>query len=183
MNGSKSPYPFLEDDSELGHHPDKAEEYITINENNGNFPRPAQVETSQGSTQSSMENAQDLESILAQLSQYSASQQQNRQIENTPEEFKQLQQLQELQIHQQVTPPVPLPQSTSIHRSSDPRLNRNQTLPPPAQAPKIPIIDPATILEWPQALRCVTKLSAQNPNMAVVIKGVGLSDVTMKSIY
>lgn len=35
-----------------------------------------------------------------------------------------------------------------------------------------PLIDPSTILEWPLALRCVSKLSAQNPHFGPTVKVV-----------
>lgn len=35
-----------------------------------------------------------------------------------------------------------------------------------------PLIDPSTILEWPLALRCVNKLSAQNPQFGPTVKVV-----------
>ncbi|KIV99794.1 uncharacterized protein PV09_08599 [Verruconis gallopava] len=40
---------------------------------------------------------------------------------------------------------------------------------PPAQ-PHPPLVDPSTIFEWPQALRCVNKLSASNPQFGPKIK-------------
>lgn len=131
----------------------------------------------------SNEPGQDLETILAQLSQYSAAQQQSRQSGNNADEFRQLQQLQDLQIQHRQTPPASITESGGIQRSLDPRLNRDQTLTPSAQGSKTPIIDPATILEWPLALRCVNKLSAQNPNMAAVVKGVCLKCTMAWSVH
>ncbi|KAF2210183.1 hypothetical protein CERZMDRAFT_86248 [Cercospora zeae-maydis SCOH1-5] len=53
-------------------------------------------------------------------------------------------------------------------KSHDPRLPRPQSR-SATSTPK-PMIDPATITVWPEALRCVTKIGAQNPKFAVSIK-------------
>lgn len=48
------------------------------------------------------------------------------------------------------------------HRRSIQNLHRNTPTPP--------LIDPATITEWSQGLRCVSKIAAQNPNFKVAIR-------------
>jgi hypothetical protein len=118
--------------------------------------------------------ANDLERILAELAQYSSAQQQTRRPEPAPEDFRHTVQLQYLQLqenHRQEIHHVPAAQNATHQRILDPRLNRS-TLTPPAQLFKTPLIDPATILEWTQALRCVNKIAAQNPNLAPAVKGV-----------
>ncbi|PIA98011.1 hypothetical protein CB0940_05974 [Cercospora beticola] len=106
----------------------------------------------------------DLQAILATLAQYSAqnaaaapatgtdpstpqpedASQQNRGVTSLPAEREQ---------------PA---------KSFDPRLPRPQGR-SATSTPK-PMIDPATITVWPEALRCVTKIGAQNPQFAVSIK-------------
>lgn len=54
----------------------------------------------------------------------------------------------------------------------DPRL-RPQTTSSARSTPTPPTIDPATITTWPDALRCVTKLAAQNPRFEETIRKVG----------
>lgn len=57
---------------------------------------------------------------------------------------------------------------------SDPRLAGRPT--PPQHVPKpqarssTPLIDPATIIDWKQGLRCVSKIAAQNPQFAVAVR-------------
>lgn len=48
----------------------------------------------------------------------------------------------------------------------------NQTPNPPASQNRvsIPLIDPATITEWKQGLRCVSKIAAQNANFAQIVR-------------
>lgn len=45
-----------------------------------------------------------------------------------------------------------------------------------------PMVDPATIIEWPQALRCVTKIAAQNPTFKQSIRKVGASTIVQPQI-
>jgi hypothetical protein len=65
------------------------------------------------------------------------------------------------------------------HSYSDPRLmnpsaqQRQPPFPPVPQArSSTPTIDPATITEWKQGLRCVIKVAAQNPNFAASVRKV-----------
>lgn len=53
------------------------------------------------------------------------------------------------------------------HRRSIQNLHRNTPTPP--------LIDPATITEWSQGLRCVSKIAAQNPNFKVAIRKARLA--------
>jgi hypothetical protein len=112
----------------------------------------------------------DINTILAELAQYSSAQQRSDQAAQVPQGNHQLQPHQE-QWNQQ---PQPFIQPSSNRRSLDPRRNtqHRQTTTPPAQPSSTPLIDPASILEWPLALRCVNKLSAQNPNFGPAIKVV-----------
>ena len=58
------------------------------------------------------------------------------------------------------------------HRSQAPvSIPSRQTATPPAQSNSSQI-DPSTIFEWPQALRCVNKISASNPQFGPKIKEV-----------
>jgi hypothetical protein len=109
----------------------------------------------------------DISTILAELAQYSSTQQQS----NQPTHISSIQEQQQWAQHPQQSSN----QAPSTGRSLDPRQNPNHRgiATPPAQLSKSPLIDPSTILEWPQALRCVTKLSAQNPNFGPVVKVVG----------
>ena len=54
----------------------------------------------------------------------------------------------------------------------DPRLAAQRRMSPPTSRSHTPIVDPATITEWAQGLRCVTKVSAQNPNFGAKIRQV-----------
>lgn len=53
-----------------------------------------------------------------------------------------------------------------LNASHDPHQGR------PGQAPSRPMIDPSTITAWPDALRCITKIAAQNTRFAASIKKV-----------
>lgn len=44
----------------------------------------------------------------------------------------------------------------------------------PGQTPARPMIDPSTITAWPDALRCITKIAAQNVQFAAGIKKVSI---------
>jgi hypothetical protein len=129
--------------------------------------------------------ANDLQKLLVELSQYSSQpnqqneeQQQSNQVAQVRYDFSTLQQLEQLPVqrHQAVRwqQSAPIAQITNVHRIVDPRLNTQlqQATTPPAQLPRTPPIDPATILEWPQALRCINKISAHNPHLAATVKGV-----------
>lgn len=66
----------------------------------------------------------------------------------------------------------------------DPRLRpqpqHRSSIPLPTAAtvgPPTPLIDPASITEWRQGLRCVNKISAQNPSFKRVIQHVSVRTV------
>jgi hypothetical protein len=101
----------------------------------------------------------DIESILAELAQFSSNQ-----------GFSPPEQRQWMQHHQPASHQAP-----PAVRSLDPRQKslHGETAEPPARLVPSTFIDPSSILEWPQALRCVNKLSSQNPNFGPAIKVVG----------
>lgn len=101
----------------------------------------------------------DINTILAELAQYSSAQQESNQAQ-IPSTYEQQQWMQ----HQQSASL----QAISAERSLDPRQHSYHR----DQLSRSPLIDPSTILEWPQALRCVNKLSTQNPNFGPTIKVV-----------
>jgi hypothetical protein len=80
--------------------------------------------------------------------------------------------------YQDVTQILPVQQNLPYHQSTDPRLlHRQATQPfPPAPRPQdrvsTPLIDPATIIEWKQGLRCVSKIASQNPEFAASVRKV-----------
>ncbi|KAJ4993095.1 hypothetical protein SVAN01_01447 [Stagonosporopsis vannaccii] len=58
--------------------------------------------------------------------------------------------------------------------TTDPRLIGRSPQPQPVPKPQArsstPLIDPATIIDWKQGLRCVSKIAAQNPQFAVSVR-------------
>lgn len=74
------------------------------------------------------------------------------------------------------TPHYPAQMGVPVEQFHDPRLNaRHQSTLSSRQAPpksrtSTPIIDPATITEWKHGLRCVNKISAQNPAFVPAIQ-------------
>ncbi|KAF2086729.1 hypothetical protein K490DRAFT_43651 [Saccharata proteae CBS 121410] len=69
---------------------------------------------------------------------------------------------------QQQPPPVAVmptqdPRPVPLHRRSTPQM-------PQMTATRTPVIDPATIIDWPQGLRCVSKIAARNPNFKTVLQ-------------
>jgi hypothetical protein len=62
----------------------------------------------------------------------------------------------------------------SDSRLINPPTQQRQTslLPVPQARSSTPTIDPATITEWKQGLRCVIKVAAQNPNFAASVRKV-----------
>ncbi|KAK7556353.1 hypothetical protein IWX49DRAFT_579491 [Phyllosticta citricarpa] len=65
--------------------------------------------------------------------------------------------------------PMNFSQAPSVPRPTTPQMSSTPK-PQAAQAGKPPMIDPATILEWSQGLRCITKIAAQNPGINVVVQ-------------
>ena len=57
---------------------------------------------------------------------------------------------------------------------SDPRLAGRSVQPQSIPRPQIrfstPLIDPATIIDWKQGLRCVSKITAQNPQFSISVR-------------
>lgn len=71
------------------------------------------------------------------------------------------------------------PQTSNVyHATADPRLaarHAPQQRPEPSRSqprPSAPMIDPSTIIEWKQGLRCVSKIANQNPDFAPTIRKV-----------
>ncbi|KAF2024760.1 hypothetical protein EK21DRAFT_104439 [Setomelanomma holmii] len=66
----------------------------------------------------------------------------------------------------------PSQQSLPYHHSADPRLLHQHTPQPPKPQDRTstPLIDPATIIEWKQGLRCVSKIATQNPDFAASVR-------------
>jgi hypothetical protein len=139
-------------------------------------------------TSMSTDAAVDLQQLLEELAQYSSTtnqtshglQQESTHAEQNAKELLGLQQLQSVQPLQYHQAPqtqnqrAPIVQSTNANRIVDPRLSvqQHQATTPPAQSSRPPPIDPAVILDWPQALRCINKVAAHNPHLAAAINGV-----------
>lgn len=83
------------------------------------------------------------------------------------------------QSYQEDAQPYPTQQNLPYHQSADPRLaNRSASqytstpTPRPQERISAPLIDPATITEWKQGLRCVSKIAQQNPDFAASVRKV-----------
>jgi hypothetical protein len=68
-------------------------------------------------------------------------------------------------------------QNIPHHQPADPRLAGRSTpsqlpLPKPQVRSSTPLIDPATIIDWKQGLRCVSKIAASNPDFAASVRKV-----------
>lgn len=50
------------------------------------------------------------------------------------------------------------------------RLLQPQSTPKPQVRSVTPLIDPATIIDWKQGLRCISKIAAQNPQFSVSVR-------------
>lgn len=110
-------------------------------------------------------NAPDLQSILATLAQHASS----------------ASNLASIDPHHVALPTPPVPgcetQETtsqdSRNAAHDPRVEASVKAPgQSAQTPSKPMIDPSTITTWQDALRCVTKIAAQNAQFAASINKV-----------
>ncbi|CAO2647849.1 Nn.00g087710.m01.CDS01 [Neocucurbitaria sp. VM-36] len=122
----------------------------------------------------SIEQNLDLEKILATLANLPTPEAQPYQDQQQPFDLDQ-----SYQSYQDVAQTYPHEQSLPYHRSADPRLigrpapqhqrpsQRPQDRP---LAPSTPLIDPSTITEWKQGLRCVSKIGGQNPEFAPTIR-------------
>ncbi|KAF1921146.1 hypothetical protein BDU57DRAFT_38614 [Ampelomyces quisqualis] len=115
----------------------------------------------------------DLASILATLA--NLQQQGSSAIQNQEQGYDTNQ---TYQSYQEDAPAYPIQQGLPYHQTADPRLlNRSisQHLP---TTPKLqnrvstPLIDPATITEWKQGLRCVSKIAQHNPDFAASVRKV-----------
>jgi hypothetical protein len=83
------------------------------------------------------------------------------------------------QSYQEDTQCYPPQQNLPYHQTADPRLANRATsqytsTPPPRPQDRVstPLIDPATITDWKQGLRCVSKIAQQNPEFAASIRKV-----------
>jgi hypothetical protein len=69
-------------------------------------------------------------------------------------------------------------QNGLYEQPTDPRLagraplQHRQPLPKPQDRVSSPFIDPSTITEWKQGLRCVSKIASQNPDFAPAVRKV-----------
>lgn len=67
-------------------------------------------------------------------------------------------------------------QNTAYSQPGDPRLvnrqvpHHRQPAPKSQEGPSTPLIDPSTITEWKQGLRCVSKLAIQNPDFIGAVR-------------
>jgi hypothetical protein len=68
--------------------------------------------------------------------------------------------------YQQSADPQLINRAASQHLSSTPR---------PQEKVSTPLIDPATITEWKQGLRCVSKIAQHNPEFAASVRKVQLN--------
>jgi hypothetical protein len=80
--------------------------------------------------------------------------------------------------YQDIAQAYPPQQTLPYHQPADPRLLNRQAsqsfspAPRPQDRVSTPLIDPATITEWKQGLRCVSKIASQNPDFAASIRKV-----------
>jgi hypothetical protein len=109
----------------------------------------------------------DLEKILATLANLPKTESQPQQDAQQPYGTGQ-----SYQWHD-VPPTYPYEQSHHYQQQADPRLaDRLHQQPTPQNRVSSPLIDPATITEWKQGLRCVSKVAAQNPGFASAVRKV-----------
>jgi hypothetical protein len=120
----------------------------------------------------------DLEKILATLANLPKPEAQQYQDQQQPYEPNQSHQ--GYQDAQQI---YSSGQSNTYQQSADPRLAGRSALqhrqPPPKPQDRVssPFIDPSTITEWKQGLRCVSKIASQNPDFAPAVRKVGYTPV------
>jgi hypothetical protein len=116
----------------------------------------------------------DLEKILATLANLPKPEAQPYQDQQQPYEP-----YQSHQGYQEAQKPYPSNQSDLYQQPADPRLAGRSALqhrhPPPKPQDRVssPFIDPSTITEWKQGLRCVSNISSQNPDFAPAVRKVG----------
>ncbi|KAH7380728.1 hypothetical protein BKA66DRAFT_465274 [Pyrenochaeta sp. MPI-SDFR-AT-0127] len=113
----------------------------------------------------------DLEKILATLANLPRSENeayQGQQLSYDPNQSH--------QGYQGRTQPYPTEHDVPYKQSTDPRLvgrpapTHRQPPPRPQDRASTPLIDPSTITEWKQGLRCVSKIAAQNPEFAPAVR-------------
>lgn len=116
----------------------------------------------------------DLEKILATLANLPKPEAQPYQDQQQPYEP-----YQSHQGYQDAQQPYSSNQSNLYQQPADPRLAGRSALQHRHQPPKpqdrvsSPFIDPSTITEWKQGLRCVSKIASQNPDFAPAVRKVG----------
>jgi hypothetical protein len=81
------------------------------------------------------------------------------------------------QCFQDIPQSYPPQQNPPYQQPADPRLAarpaQHPAAPPkPQDRASTPLIDPSTITEWKQGLRCVSKIAASNPNFGVSVRKV-----------
>ena len=82
------------------------------------------------------------------------------------------------QGYQNIQQQYPPEQVNPHQQSADPRLagrpapQHRHPAPKPQDRVSTPLIDPSTITEWKQGLRCVSKIAARNPEFAPAIRKV-----------
>jgi hypothetical protein len=114
----------------------------------------------------------DLAAILATLASLPKPEAQPYQDQQAYEQNHSYQGYQDPQQHYQPEP------SHQYQPPPDPRLagrpapQHRQPPPKPQDRVSSPLIDPSTITEWKQGLRCVSKIAAQNPDFAPAVRKV-----------
>ncbi|TKA75804.1 hypothetical protein B0A55_06396 [Friedmanniomyces simplex] len=108
----------------------------------------------------------DLQAILATLSQFTNP---TPVVTSTPGFEPQPTIYYDASLANQAVPPVlvPKPQPPPAPKPQDPRLRPQSRA---ATASPKPMIDPATIITWPEGLRCITKVAAQNAQFAISVR-------------
>jgi hypothetical protein len=117
-------------------------------------------------SQPAIESTPDIERILAELAGYNASNNASQPAAAPPP----------FPTHHTPQHAISLPSYSLAHSSLPAPQHQRHTETPPSQ-PRSPMIDPATIFEWPQALRCVNKIAATNPQFGSAIKTVSSTDI------
>ncbi|KAJ4377833.1 hypothetical protein N0V83_000663 [Neocucurbitaria cava] len=116
----------------------------------------------------------DLEKILATLANLPRPEaqpsQDQQQIHDANHNYHNYQHVAQTYPHESRLPYNPSADPRLIGR---PALQHQRPSPKPQDrpsTPSVPLIDPSTITEWKQGLRCVSKLGAQNPEFAPTIR-------------
>ena len=121
----------------------------------------------------------DLEKILATLASLPKPETQSYQNQQQPYESNPAHQAH--QGYQGGLQPTPFEQGIPYHQAVDPRLvgraapQHRYAGSPPNDKTSSPLIDPSTITEWKQGLRCVSKIAVQNPEFAAAVRKVLLA--------